>query len=288
MNKEYKILSVLAICMAGAVVYALVQSGSPGKTRGLKYDADRINNLYQVNTSIQSYYSNNNKLPQTLSQLTDSYLIAQTKDPETGADFEYNSTGQTNYTLCATFAYSSDEAKKSQGNTYNSMFIMPPTYGSADFTHPAGHYCFPLKVMDMYKRNPLPSPYSNPSPVILSSPYVNPSPTPLANKTNYQYFINKVLQDGTIDIIVGLNVNYVSEGQLTQEQIKTQRAAIFEVRNQLVTQLQKYSVSINSDSENWITPYLVLSTEKKGLDFLTKSPLVKSIEENKGLTPSYP
>lgn len=77
---------ILAVIAAG---FAVV--GSPFYQRQVRLDERRVSDLQNIQNQIINYWSNKNKLPANLNDLTDSISgFAAPKDPETGADYDYN------------------------------------------------------------------------------------------------------------------------------------------------------------------------------------------------------
>lgn len=118
-----------------AIIYGFTQVGLPASQRDQKADQVRATNLTTLDSSVQSYYSSNKKLPAKLSDLSNTSSL---NDPETGKMYEYKITGGTFYQLCATFK--TDLAKQVNNNI--SSILM----SSSKFNHPKGYHCFDLKV----------------------------------------------------------------------------------------------------------------------------------------------
>jgi hypothetical protein len=130
----WRIVSILVI--VGSIVLGFAVLGSPRTQRLYKYDEAKVNDLANINSSVQSFYSQKAALPKDFNELTAlNYYLIKT-DSQTGKDYEYNVKGVNSYELCADFNTSS-KPTEGRGN------IAYPTYPyGTNWTHPAGHYCF--------------------------------------------------------------------------------------------------------------------------------------------------
>lgn len=137
MKSTYLIIGFISIIVVGAVLFGFSVAGSPFETRARKIDDERVQDIRSLQTSIQSYYTKNGSLPKTLSDIdSTSYYGSQNikEDPETEEEYEYSTTSQTKYKICATFTTTSDENKD------------PYSYYSKEFKHPKGYHCFNLSI----------------------------------------------------------------------------------------------------------------------------------------------
>lgn len=153
MRSTYITIGAISLLVLGTVIYGFILAGSPSDARGKQFDSQRVNDLRSLTYSIDSYYSQNRKLPKTLSDLnkgTSSYSYSNnSKDPETKKEYEYKTTGTTSYQLCATFA--TDNTKVDE-NTSRSLYDYSDYDGK--FKHPKGHHCFDLKVTSSTSTTP--------------------------------------------------------------------------------------------------------------------------------------
>jgi hypothetical protein len=137
-----------------ALVYGFMTIPNPAKQRALTLDHQRVNDLGQLQYSIEDYYKQNNQLPKTLEILTQNMYSPSSQltktDPETNKLYDYTQTGSTTYQLCATFATDSlkEDTYDEKNYNYNSF--------RNKFQHPAGRYCFDQLVFST-KVNPLPN-----------------------------------------------------------------------------------------------------------------------------------
>lgn len=136
MKKDYILIGVISLFVAMGVIYGFVVIGLPRDSRGMRFDAIRVNNLSSIKNRIDSYASQNKRLPQSIRQAvaTDSYV--KILDPETDKPYEYIITDTDSYRLCATF------------DTDNTRRDMPQIdyYSPSEFRHSKGYNCFPFTV----------------------------------------------------------------------------------------------------------------------------------------------
>lgn len=140
MIKNYILILILTILMLSAFGYGIFRSGSPFETRGKRFDEQRVSDISTLSYSIENYYRQKNRLPQTLSEIPkDSLYGKDIKDPESNQPYGYQVLNNTNYKLCADFSTDSSKSKRPQ-DIYS-------LYGSnAKFQHPQGNYCFDLNT----------------------------------------------------------------------------------------------------------------------------------------------
>jgi hypothetical protein len=111
--------------------------GSPRTQRLLKYDEQKVNDLLNINSQVQSFYALTGTLPKDISEaIRDQQYAFIPKDPQSGQAYEYSKLTDTSYSLCAEFNKSSEE------NALNSRAALYP--GDTFFVHPAGKHCFTL------------------------------------------------------------------------------------------------------------------------------------------------
>jgi hypothetical protein len=105
-----------------------VQLGPPHAQRELRADTERVQQLYQLASQIQTYWhAHASHLPASIDGLPASRV-----DPLTGAHYEFHPAQGSQYELCATFARDSRVAEGIPGQNQEV------------WNHPAGRYCFSL------------------------------------------------------------------------------------------------------------------------------------------------
>lgn len=128
---------IALVIVLGSIIWGFSVLGSPRTQRLYKYDTQKLNDLQNINSQIQSYYATNSKLPASLDDLKEMNFNEAPIDLQTNTPYEYSKTNDLNYSLCATFNKDSKEANASQAYPY---------YGEVNWTHPAGRYCFSQKI----------------------------------------------------------------------------------------------------------------------------------------------
>lgn len=142
MFKTYIIVGILTVVMLAAIVYGIIESGSPLEARSKKFDSQRVTDISNLSIAIESYYSKNRKFPNSLGDVKEFLYGAKNSiDPETKIEYEYLKESSS-YKLCATFA---TDSTQSDEDNFNPSYIN--RFGEK-FKHSKGHYCFDLKLPD--------------------------------------------------------------------------------------------------------------------------------------------
>lgn len=125
-----------ALCVVATIVLGFSVIGSPRTQRLIKYDAQKISDLQNIQGQVTSYWQSKGKIPQSLDDLKDSLSYYPLPlDSQTSLPYEYKATGLTTFELCATF-------NKNSGSYINTTY---PTMGGIqndNWKYTAGHYCF--------------------------------------------------------------------------------------------------------------------------------------------------
>lgn len=140
-------LVLVIILSVAAIVGAFVIMGSPLTARLYEFDNTRVNNLSNIRTQIQYYYTINKKLPIDLNEPQ----FQQFKDPELNNVYEYRTLGVKQFELCATFSLDANIAKDSRDS-----YVGPEAW----YYHKAGRQCYTLEAQDQRQDmvKPLPGP----------------------------------------------------------------------------------------------------------------------------------
>lgn len=116
MRKVYVLLLITAILSIGSLVYGFVLTGAPIKQRDNKLDELRSKDMQAIASDIESYFYENNEIPQTLDVLSkDSKIIYSLTDPESKKPYEYIRKSNTEYSLCTIYK---TEVKEEENNSY--------------------------------------------------------------------------------------------------------------------------------------------------------------------------
>lgn len=123
--------------LIASIAWGFAVLGSPRTQRLFKYDQQKISDLQNIGSQIDSFYYNKGILPKNIEEImsNSSYYVTQV-DPETKQPYEYVKTSDTSYNLCAEFNKSSDEKN-------NKGYYL---YSDKTWRHESGHYCFTRDV----------------------------------------------------------------------------------------------------------------------------------------------
>ncbi|GMU25728.1 hypothetical protein KJZ71_04430 [Patescibacteria group bacterium] len=134
---------VLTVLVSAALAYGIYLAGSPGQERLHRLDEQRVSHLQQIASSVDSFYTQEARLPSSLDELRTSRFtyLTSVADPETDIPYEYRMTADKAYELCAVFNLPTPD--------------MPKDYGpTPDFwRHEAGRMCyvFDVRTLDVLK-----------------------------------------------------------------------------------------------------------------------------------------
>lgn len=145
-KKDITAFIFITILTIITLVYGFSTIPSANKEQSIIADQQRVVDLGELQSSIDTYFQTNSKLPSSLSVLTantdDPSSPLEKTDPLTRKEYSYKTIDVVagTYELCATFS------QKSPKNTDDNMslFDSSSSYsGYADqFPHPAGYHCF--------------------------------------------------------------------------------------------------------------------------------------------------
>ncbi len=125
-------------CVIAAFVAAWFFVESPKTARNRRLDQALVQNIYNIENAVNSYYDRNKKLPLNLEELkTDKniYINASAMiDPETKAPIAYNKISEKEFEMCATFRIDSIEENAKQATSYVGMDVNSKE-------HRAGYQC---------------------------------------------------------------------------------------------------------------------------------------------------
>lgn len=148
-----KTLGWVAIAiMLVSFVGAFFVVDSPMTSRIRSYDNRRAQDLTNLRYTVQNYYGEKNKLPESLDQIKNSYQPSVSiTDPKTNVLYEYQTTGTTTFQLCANF------------ETSNKNRPVDYSYPDAGFAYDPGRNCFDYTIPkdiqgNMIKGAPIPQP----------------------------------------------------------------------------------------------------------------------------------
>jgi hypothetical protein len=120
---------------------------SPKESRNRRLDQIVVNNIYSLESAVNSYYDIHKVLPNSLDDLKNQsnlYFDAKAAiDPETRVAIIYNKIDSTNFEFCATFRMSSF---LDNGQSRPAMM-----YGSGSKDHEAGYQCLKSTLWNLQK-----------------------------------------------------------------------------------------------------------------------------------------
>lgn len=130
------VIRFFAFGSAALVIVAFVSAWflvtPPSVARAKRLDQNLVNNIYQLENAVNSYYSQYGKLPASLEEIKDSdiYLDSRTTvDPATKQAIEYRREEDNKFSFCAHFRLASDESDQNFA------------YPSVKKGHQAGYDC---------------------------------------------------------------------------------------------------------------------------------------------------
>ena len=141
-EKKDKVVKIFFFATMALVLAAFVAAWfyveSPKMACNRRLDNALVQNIYNIENAVNSYYETNKKLPSNLDELKaerNSYLNANTlMDPETKAPIIYNKIGDKEFEFCATFRTDSFEESAKRSTAYVGM-------DSYSKEHAAGYQC---------------------------------------------------------------------------------------------------------------------------------------------------
>lgn len=134
---------IMLVIIVASIGWGFAVLGSPRTQQLIKYDEQKIYDLQNIQSQVQSYYQSKGVLPATMEQLTLEYSYLP-KDSQVGKTYEYVLTEQSKrtYQLCAEFNKMSDETGK--GGMASPVY----PYGGQEISwnHPVGRHCYTLSI----------------------------------------------------------------------------------------------------------------------------------------------
>jgi hypothetical protein len=124
---------ISAALVLAAFVTAWFFVESPSVARAKRLDQIVVNNIYELENAVNTYYNEYNRLPVNLDEIKNSpdiYLDAKSLvDPESREAIEYKVSGEKDFSFCAVFRAPSDSENDSRA------------YGPGNKEHGAGYDC---------------------------------------------------------------------------------------------------------------------------------------------------
>jgi len=144
----FKIYFFASLAVIAAVfISALFIVETPTEARSRRIDERIINNFYNIESGINSYYNTNHKLPATLDDIKKESIATDSLiDPSTRETFDYKPGSGVDYQLCANFR---TDNKNSKDAIYQ--------YLDQNRRHTAGYECLDFKAYDDNLKEPIPA-----------------------------------------------------------------------------------------------------------------------------------
>lgn len=144
LRKRYVEVGV-AILAVATIVAGFFIVGTPAEARLARFDAQKVNDLQNIQSQVVYYWQAKQKLPATIADLNNSLSYGPVPmDPQTGEPYEYRATGMLSFELCAAF---NAESRASRGQLMETRMIEPVPAGGKgapqdNWQHGTGHVCF--------------------------------------------------------------------------------------------------------------------------------------------------
>jgi hypothetical protein len=132
-NRHRVFASAATLAVVTGITLGVWKLGGRGRQRDINADQRRSQDLQNVVTVIDGWFATERKLPQDLGAIRTFNSGLSLRDPITGVPYEYRTTGNTQYEVCATFALDGT-AEPSQ-----------PQF-MRFYSHSAGRQCFPINA----------------------------------------------------------------------------------------------------------------------------------------------
>jgi len=142
-DKKIKIKIILvSIISLAMVVYGVAIIGLPGEQQAKMFDAQRINDLENIqNQIVYTEWQNKGTVPDSLSALNDPISgFTVPTDPRTGAEYDYTKMSKNSFELCATFETVAGTST-ANGNVPAPALYPDPTMNQ-NWQHGIGNVCF--------------------------------------------------------------------------------------------------------------------------------------------------
>lgn len=148
--KRRNMVGIGAVVLAAATIIAgFFIVGTPGQARLARFDAQKVNDLQNIQSQVIVFYQAKQKLPGVMSDLSNSLSFGSLPvDPQSGEEYIYRPGEGLSFELCATF---NADSRVSQGrNIQPGMFSEPTPMapggikgGTSDnWQHGPGQVCF--------------------------------------------------------------------------------------------------------------------------------------------------
>jgi len=140
-------LQTTLVAVSIAIVAGFFAVGSPFSERLRRFDERRVSDLQSIQFQVVDYWQTKGKLPERLEDLRDDFRgFIPLNDPETSEPYEYRTTGELSFELCASFKTSNKtvDGKSVEGSPLQLSRPIPaePFGFESNFLHDAQRTCF--------------------------------------------------------------------------------------------------------------------------------------------------
>lgn len=145
-NPKMKALIRTMVALGGiAVIFGFYTVGLPQSERLRQFDQRRVDDLSNIQWQVVDYWQTKGRLPQNLDELKNDITgFIPPNDPETGLPYEYRTTGNLSFELCAEFKTSN---KDENINGPKRIPIAVDGLGiNQNWIHEEGRSCFPRTI----------------------------------------------------------------------------------------------------------------------------------------------
>ena len=143
-NEKKSILfaSFATVVVILSLAFGFLNTNPPSEVREEKLDNQMVSQLQDMQWRIEDYYRANSALPENLVAMYEPFGVPI--PPENRNDYEYRTTGEKSYTLCATFAKDSVSIDGSQ--------IRPFYEKNYNWDYQAGYWCFDREIDEIHRQ----------------------------------------------------------------------------------------------------------------------------------------
>ena len=134
------LLGAVVAAVLVVVGAALMVLDSPAEERRKRLDGRRVDDLHEIAEAVDAYWSRKGALPPDLETLEgwEGFDLPRS-DPETEEPYEYRTTGEATYELCATFATEAPGEEAHWARRGHRLL----------WHHPEGEHCFELEAEEV-------------------------------------------------------------------------------------------------------------------------------------------
>lgn len=147
---------IAGVVVLGSIVAGFFLAGSPWHQRAMRFDERRVNDLQMIQGEVLRHWQMKGALPENLDALRDTISgFLPPSDPETGASYEYHTTGKLSFELCALFTVSSRTQEILKARP---VAPYPHDPYVQNWEHGKGRTCFARTIdPELYPKEPKPA-----------------------------------------------------------------------------------------------------------------------------------